>query len=62
MAAVDICDPETTAGIYEELLNRGFILGNRGSTFRIDPPLTISRIELEQFLNTFQAVLLGRQG
>ncbi|MFP4383749.1 MAG: aminotransferase class III-fold pyridoxal phosphate-dependent enzyme [Spirochaetia bacterium] len=61
LIAVDICDPRTAGEIYDALIERGYIIGNRGSTFRIDPPLTIHQKEIDNFLDAFQAALLSTQ-
>ena len=53
MLAVDIRSEETTESIYSELIHRGFIVGNRGSSFRIDPPLTITERDIDAFLEAF---------
>lgn len=54
MFAVDLCDERTASHIHDELIRRGFIIGHRGSSFRIDPPLTITEDEFDRFLDAFQ--------
>jgi acetylornithine aminotransferase len=49
MFAVDIKDEKITEKLYDELIHRGYIVGNRGSALRIDPPLTISKSEIDAF-------------
>ncbi len=55
--AVDICDKKTGDYIYEKLLDKGFIVCNRGALFRIDPPLTIRDEEFDLFINAFKTIL-----
>ena len=57
MMAVDLCDAATTEQIYDALIERGFLVGNRGSTFRIDPPLTITTDEFDRFVDTFREII-----
>ena len=58
MIAIDLRDAETANRIYSELLNRGFIVGNRGSFLRIDPPLTVTDDELKSFVAVFTEIVL----
>ena len=46
MWAVDIKSERITNSIYDELIRKGYIVGNRGSSIRIDPPLTITEAEI----------------
>ena len=57
MFAVDICDEDTGDRLFRELIERGYIVGNRKSLFRIDPPLTVKEDEFCEFVNEFRAVL-----
>ena len=50
MIAVDVKDQKTTERIHNKLIESGYIIGNRGSFLRIDPPLTIAKEELDQFI------------
>ena len=54
MFAVDIKDERITASIYHELIEKGYLLGNRGSSFRIDPPLTIAKAEIDEFIEALK--------
>ncbi len=54
MLAVDIKNEEIAKGIYNDLIEKGFIVGNRGSSFRIDPPLTITKTEIDGFIEVFR--------
>lgn len=60
MFAMDLADNETADQIYSDLLHRGFILGNRGASFRIDPPLTLTETEFDGFIDACKAVLAER--
>ncbi len=50
MCAVDLANEHVGEEVYDELIEKGFIVCNRGSLFRIDPPLTISEAEFVPFL------------
>ena len=54
MFIVDIKNEEITNFFYNELIERGYIVGNRGSSLRIDPPLIISETEINRFTNTLK--------
>ncbi|MCK5004774.1 MAG: aminotransferase class III-fold pyridoxal phosphate-dependent enzyme [Candidatus Aminicenantes bacterium] len=55
--AVDICDKKTGDYIYKKLLEKGFIVCNRGALFRIDPSLIISEEEFDLFIKAFNNIL-----
>lgn len=57
MFAIDLRDQATGDQIFERLLERGYIIGNRDSLFRIDPPLTITEAEFTRFAEDFKAIL-----
>ena len=57
MFALDICDEKTGDHLFKKLLDRGYIVGNRKSLFRIDPPLTISNDEFSMFIEDFKSIL-----
>lgn len=62
MVAVELNDdPENSFTIrtHRELVGRGYVLGRRPgvSVLRLDPSLTIDRKDIENFLETFEAVL-----
>lgn len=59
MMAIDICDQEMTERLCSELLKQGFIVGNRGSFIRIDPPLTITEKEFGHFMRVFEGIVRG---
>jgi len=50
MFVVDIKNEKITDTIYKDLIEKGYIVGNRGSSIRIDPPLTISKTEIDLFI------------
>jgi len=50
MFAVDIKDEKIAKSIYNDLIEKGYLIGNRGSAFRIDPPLTITKAEIDEFI------------
>ncbi len=62
MIAVEINDDKNnslTAFIYSELIKRGFIIARRPNlnVFRIDPALTVSENDINDFLYNFEKVL-----
>ena len=57
MLAMDIRDEQTGDRIYEKLIDRGYIVCNRKSFFRIDPPLIIEEEDLNRFADEFRDVL-----
>lgn len=54
MFAVDIKSEKITNSIYNDLLEKGYIVGKRGSLFRIDPPLTITKTEIDGFIDALR--------
>jgi acetylornithine aminotransferase len=56
MFAVDLASEEVGDEIYDALIDNGYIVCNRGSLFRIDPPLTITEDEFGQFIDAFAAI------
>jgi acetylornithine/N-succinyldiaminopimelate aminotransferase len=59
MMAVDVCNKKLTERICNELIDQGYIVGNRGSFLRIDPPLTITEDEFDSFLQAFEGIVHG---
>lgn len=57
MYVIDLCDSDTGNRIYKKLLDKGYIVGNRNSLFRIDPPLIIKRKEFLKFIDMFKEIL-----
>lgn len=54
MFIVDIKNEEITNFLYNELIERGYIVGNRGSSLRIDPPLIIRETEIDRFFDALK--------
>ncbi len=61
MFAVDLVNEQVGDEIYDELIEKGFIVCNRGSLFRIDPPLIISETEFGRFIDVFDAILASKK-
>ena len=61
MFAMDLADKNVADDIYSDLINQGYILGNRGASFRIDPPLILTEAEFDEFINAFKAVIVSRK-
>ncbi len=57
MMALDICDATTGSKLFDALISRGYIVGNRQGLFRIDPPLTITAQQFEKFVNEFKKII-----
>lgn len=57
MFAVDLVNERVGNEIFGELIDKGYIVCNRKSLFRIDPPLIITEDEFEEFIDTFSAIL-----
>jgi 4-aminobutyrate aminotransferase-like enzyme len=62
MFAVDLANSGITNQIHSELIERGYIVGNRGTAFRIDPPLITTEDKFDEFINAFRAVLTSKKG
>ncbi len=61
MFAVDLVNAKVANEIYNDLIDRGYIVGNRGTTFRIDPPLILTKIEFKEFIDTFKTVIESKK-
>ncbi len=57
MFGIDLCDKKTGDTIYEKLLDKGYIICNRGALFRIDPPLIIEEDEFRAFVNDLKRII-----
>ncbi len=57
MFAIDLSDENIGNSIYKKLIHKGYIICNRKSLFRIDPPLTINENEFENFVGEFKKIL-----
>ena len=59
MFAMDLTSHEVADEIYGDLIDKGYILGNRGTSFRIDPPLVLTEAEFDGFINVFKSLLVS---
>jgi len=57
MFAVELSNAEVGDEIYNQLLEKGYIVCNRAGMFRIDPPLIIKEADFYNFVNTFRSIL-----
>ena len=61
MFAVDLASEQVGDEIYDELIEKGYIVCNRGSLFRIDPPLTINEDEFGEFVDAFAGIIASKK-
>ncbi len=61
MFAVDVVSEQVGNEIYDALIEKGYIVCNRGSLFRIDPPLTINEKEFGEFIDAFTAIVASKR-
>jgi 4-aminobutyrate aminotransferase-like enzyme len=57
MFAVEFADKAVSDRICDRLLEKGYIVGNRGGTLRIDPPLNIEEADFHTFVDAFRGLL-----
>lgn len=57
MYAIDLRDEKTGGDAFQALLGEGYIVGSRGATLRIDPPLIIRQNEFMSFVRTLDDIL-----
>jgi 4-aminobutyrate aminotransferase-like enzyme len=57
MYALDLINEKVANEIHNALIKKGYIVGLRGSVFRIDPPLTITKEEFIEFFTTFKSII-----
>jgi len=57
MFAVEFAEKAVGDRIYDRLLEKGYIVCNRGGTFRIDPPLMIEESDFFGFVDVFRGLL-----
>jgi len=60
MFAVDLANKDVAEEIYSDLIDRGYILGNRGTAFRIDPPLILTEADFSEFMDAFEDVIRSK--
>ena len=61
MFAMDLVNNDVADEIYNDLSDLGYIIGNRGSSFRIDPPLILAEAEFDEFIETLKDVLRSKK-
>ncbi|NNL78472.1 MAG: aminotransferase class III-fold pyridoxal phosphate-dependent enzyme, partial [Desulfobacterales bacterium] len=61
MFAIDICNEKIGDSIYLALLDKGYIVCNRKSLFRIDPPLSVNEDEFSIFIEEFRNILSSQK-
>ncbi len=54
MFCVDLADAAVTETVFKQLVKAGYIVGNRKTGFRIDPPLIITEEEFSGFVDTLR--------
>jgi acetylornithine aminotransferase len=57
MLAVEFTEKAVGDKIYDQLLEQGYIVCNRGGMFRIDPPLVIEEADFLRFVEVFRGLL-----
>ena len=57
MMAVDMANETVGSTIYNELIRTGYIVGNRKTAFRIDPPLTIQKQDFSEFIGALKEAI-----
>ncbi len=60
MFAIDLASEVITGEIYDDLIERGYIVCNRGSFLRIDPPLTISNSQFSEFVDALASIVSSK--
>ena len=59
MIAIEMNSAELTEFIYNELIEKGFIVGFKEKVIRLMPPLTILKTDIEDLIKTIDAILFG---
>jgi acetylornithine aminotransferase len=57
MFAVEFAEKAVGDRIYDRLLEKGYIVCNRGGMFRVDPPLVIEEADFLDFVDVFRSLL-----
>ena len=60
MFAMDLANKDIADEIYSDLINQGYIVGNRGTSFRIDPPLILTETEFDGFIDAFKTIIVSK--
>jgi acetylornithine aminotransferase len=60
MFAMDLANKDIADEIYSDLINQGYIAGNRGTSFRIDPPLILTETEFDGFIDAFKTIIVSK--
>ncbi|MBU3914155.1 aminotransferase class III-fold pyridoxal phosphate-dependent enzyme [bacterium] len=61
MLAVDMVNAKVGNEIFNDLIDKGYIVGNRNAAFRIDPPLTLTETEFDGFIDTFKSLITAKK-
>jgi acetylornithine aminotransferase len=61
MFAIDLANEKITNEIYDNLIGRGYIVCNRGSFLRIDPPLIITEKEFGEFFESLSSIVASKK-
>jgi acetylornithine aminotransferase len=61
MFAMDLANKDVADEIHNDLIKRGYILGNRGTSFRIDPPLILTEAEFNGFIDAFKTAIVSKK-
>ncbi|EGV27553.1 Acetylornithine transaminase [Thiorhodococcus drewsii AZ1] len=61
MFAIDLASERITSKIYDDLIERGYIVCNRGSFLRIDPPLTIIEQQFSEFVDALSCIIASNE-
>ncbi len=56
MLCIDIKNKKVADSFYAALIEKGYIVGNRGTAFRLDPPLTITKAEIDRFIEAWKKI------
>lgn len=57
MLCVDLADEAFTQKVYSRLTEKGYIVCNRRTAIRIDPPLIVTKEELSEFIDVLRGVV-----
>jgi acetylornithine aminotransferase len=57
MFAIDLASEKITSEIYDDLIEHGYIVCNRGSFLRVDPPLIITEEQFGEFVEALSSIV-----